>query len=346
MGLYGGDTSVKPDKKIGKAAMESAKLGRDYLDWMKDRAKITDRWSAVDRRRQQTVFQPLQDRFIREAQLHDTPGRQKMAANEARADVFQGAKVQNDAMDRELASMGVDPRSGRWGSIRRSMGIDTGLAAAGASNMARNRVRAEGRALRADAINLGSGLAVNPLSSFQAGSQALASGINGAQQGISNQIQGLSANQNVRIANAQTAAQGQGAMFEGLGTLAGFAMFSDENSKVKKKPARGVLEAVREMPAKSWEYDPAAERGDGGGVPHIGPMAQDWKKATGTGDGTSIPIVDAVGVTLAAVQELDKKVTRIARGLPQVEKDAAPARPEKKTSARVARGLPDIARAA
>lgn len=346
MGLYGGDTSVKPDKKIGKAAMESAKLGRDFLSWMKDRAKVTDRWSTTDRRRQQTVFQPLQDRFIRDAQHHDTPGRQRMAAAEARADVLQGAKSQNDAMDRDLASMGVDPRSGRWGSIRRSMGIDAGLAAAGASNMARNRVRAEGRALKADAINMGSGLAVSPLSSFVAGSQALASGINGAQQGLQTQIQGLAANQNVNIANAQTSAQGQGAMFEGLGTLAGFAMFSDEDSKVKKKPARGVLDAVREMPAKSWEYDPAAERGDGGGVPHIGPMAQDWKKATGTGDGTSIPVVDAIGVTLAAVQELDQKVSRIARGLPKGAADAAPARPEKKAGGRVARGLPDVRRAA
>ena len=37
--------------------------------------------------------------------------------------------------------------------------------------------------------------------------------------------------------------------------------------------------------------------------------------ATGKGDGTSIPIVDAIGVTMKAVQELDQKVEKLGRGL-------------------------------
>lgn len=319
--MYGGSTSVKPDKRIGKAAMESAQIGRDFLDWSKTRAKITDRWASQDRARAQTVFQPLQDKFIRDAARYDSGGRQRSAVREARADVFSTSKAMADASTREMASMGVRPDSGRWAGVRRAMGLDTALAAAGAGNMARSRVRAEGRALQADAVNLGSGLAVNPLSSHMAGTSTVASGVSGAQQGLGQQMQGLGMNQNVKLQNAQVAAQGQGAMFEGLGTLAGFAMMaSDENIKEEITESEGNLDAVEKMPVKGWKYKPGS-RADDGGVPHTGPMAQAFKKATGAGDGKNINPVDAIGVTMGAVQELSKKVDRMAQGL-QLKKAA------------------------
>lgn len=312
----GGSTSVKPDKRIGKAAMESAQVGRDFLNWSKERAKVTDAWSREDRLRSKTVFQPLEDKFIRDAARYDSAGRQRSAVREARADVFSTAKAQTDAATREMASMGVRPDSGRWSGVRRALGVDTALAAAGAGNMARERVRSTGRALQADAVNMGKGLAVNPLSSHMAGTSTVAAGVQGAQQGLGQQMQGLGMNQNVKVANAQMAAQGQGAMFEGLGTLAGFAMMSsDENVKKDRRPARGILKAVREMPADRWKYKDDAPHADGG-QEHIGPMAQDFAKATGTGDGKRINVVDAIGVGMAAIQELDRKVTRLARGLP------------------------------
>lgn len=321
----GGGTTVKPDKNIGKAAMESAQLGRDFLAWSKQRAKTTDLWAAQDRARSKNVFQPLQDKFIRDAARYDSGGRQRSAVREARADVFSTAKAQTDATTREMAAMGVRPDSGRWAGVRRSLGLDTALAAAGAGNMARTRVRAEGRALQADAVNMGNGLAVNPLSSHMAGTSTVAAGQAGAQQGIGQQIQGLSANQNVRVQNATNAAQGQASMFEGLGTLAGFAvMASDENIKTDIGEPGDNLKAVRGMPVKSWKYEEGS-RADDGGVPHKGPMAQAFQKATGTGNGTEINVVDAIGVTMGAIQDLDKKVTQLARGrgLPKREQREA-----------------------
>lgn len=319
--MYGGGQTYKPDKKIGKAAMENAKLGRDYLGWMKQRAKVTDLMSAQDRARSIRVFRPLEDAYIRDAQRHDSPGAQRIAANEARADVFSAAKVAREADAREAASMGVNPNSGRYRSIARSTGMRTSLAAAGASNLARNRVRAEGDAMRSNAINLGQGLAVNPLSSFTAGSGAMASGVTAAQGGNNSVIQAYSNIDQNKMQAQQNDAQASGALFQGLGTLAGFALMSDEKKKTRRLKAPSATKALRDVPIDSWEY----KRGiaDGGGKRHIGAMAQDWQRATGTGDGETIPIVDAIGVTMKAVKEIDEKVEAMTRRLPARKKAAA-----------------------
>jgi len=46
---------------------------------------------------------------------------------------------------------------------------------------------------------------------------------------------------------------------------------------------------------------------------HIGTYAQDFKQATGQGDGHTINLQDAVGLTMKAVQDLDKKVEQMAK---------------------------------
>lgn len=322
--MYGGGSqSYKPDKNIGRAAMEQAEIGRDYLAWTKDRAKTTDAWAAEDRARSIRTFRPLEDRFIRDARTHDSAGRLRQAAQEARTDVLTSARVSREGEAREMAAMGIDPRAGRYRSIRRASNLATGLAAAGASNMARNRVRAEGAALRGDAVNMGRGLAVNPLSSFAAGSSGVASGTAAAQGGLQAQAQILQGQDNAKIQAQANSAQASGAMFEGLGTLAGFAMMSsDEKIKTKRGPARSAVKALRKIPVDSWEYKPGEAEGDGGGKRHTGPMAQDWKKATGTGDGRHIPVVDAVGVGLKAIKEIDAKVEKIARSIKGAKKAA------------------------
>ena len=99
------------------------------------------------------------------------------------------------------------------------------------------------------------------------------------------------------------------------GMGAGLLMRSDEEVKTKKKPVRSLMKAVRGMRVENWEYKPDAAGGDGGGVEHTGTYAQDFKAATGKGDGKTIPVVDAIGVTMGALKELDRKVERISRGL-------------------------------
>ncbi|MFG1201754.1 tail fiber domain-containing protein [Xanthobacter aminoxidans] len=104
-----------------------------------------------------------------------------------------------------------------------------------------------------------------------------------------------------------------------IGTGAGL-IFSDENAKENKEPATGTLEAVRSMPVQERDYKPGM--GDGGR--HIGTYAQHFEAATGKGDGRSIPVIDAIGVTMGAVKELDAKVEKLARGMPAYHRKGEP----------------------
>lgn len=133
------------------------------------------------------------------------------------------------------------------------------------------------------------------------GYAGMANGLNGVYQ---NQMQAYGAEQN---ANA--------GMWSGIGSMVGsgaslyaLGAFSSKKVKEEKRPITGALEAIEKMPVEKWKYkDGVADSGE-----HIGPYAEDFKEATGAGDGTMIPFQDAIGVTMKAVQELNQKVDKIA----------------------------------
>jgi hypothetical protein len=80
---------------------------------------------------------------------------------------------------------------------------------------------------------------------------------------------------------------------------------SDRNAKEQFKPVSGreVLAKVAALPITEWQYK---TQGD---ARHIGPMAQDFHAAFGTGrDDKHITSVDADGVALAAIQGLNEIV--------------------------------------
>jgi hypothetical protein len=301
-----GKKSSGNDPRIGEAALKSAELGEDYLAWMKDQSKISNAWADEDRGRYKSVFEPLQDQFIEEAQAYDTAERRGTAAREAVADVKTQSLMAKDAAGREMARMGVDPRSGRAAATTGAMTLREGLAAAGAANSARKQVESEGRALKANAVNLGSGFAVNPATSLGMSSSAMSSGFNGAMSGQNQMASLLTQQQQMKNASADS-------LWGGIGSVAGMglAIFSSKDFKEDKKPARGVLEALNKMPVEEWTYKAGA--GDEGR--HVGPYAEDFKDATGKGDGKTIPVVDAIGVTMGAVQELSAKVDKIAKAV-------------------------------
>lgn len=326
MGMYGGDVP-DPDPAVGEAAKENAQIGRDYLDWMKKRSRVTDRWARQDRRRDFGTFRPLQNRFIETARTWASPGRTSAAAREATADVIGEMNRADEQTTRQLTAMGVKPNAGRSASELRSRSVERGLAVAGAKNMARRGVRNEALGLQGQAINLGSGLAVNPLSAFTAGTSASGQGFEGAMQGNDSAGRLLLGDYQARLQAQQAQQQGIGDLFGAIGMGAGLMFGSDEKTKTKKRKARGMLDAVRKMRADEWEYRPDAPLGDGGGKRHVGTYAGDFRKATGLGDGKTIPAVDAVGVNLGAVKELDenqqkleKRLGGIERGIKRLEK--------------------------
>lgn len=316
----GGGNSSSPDPQIGEAALKNAALGQDYLNWTKERAKTTDAWAAEDRARSKSVFQPLENRFISESKTVDSAPKIQEGRMSAMADVALATKAAQGALDRKMAADGVAPGSRRGIFTGRAVGIGTTLAKLGAADSAEANLKAKGEAMRANAINMGRGLAVNPLASFTSGTGAVGAGTQAAMNGQQGVVDAFTSMDRTRMAGQANDAAGMESLMSGVGTLAGFAMFSDENAKTKKRKARSALPQVREMPVQEWEYKPGM--GDGGGVPHVGTMAQDFKAATGKGDGRSIPVVDAIGTTMKAIQELDRKVTRIARGIPGMKRAA------------------------
>ncbi|EIL8295821.1 tail fiber domain-containing protein [Salmonella enterica] len=109
-------------------------------------------------------------------------------------------------------------------------------------------------------------------------------------------------------------------MMSGIGSLAGaylnnFAgndpltksITSSKSVKENKKPVNGALNALNGLNIQSWKYKDGVEDSS----QHIGPYAEDWQRVTGLGNGQSIPVVDAVGVTMKAVQELNDKVEQM-----------------------------------
>lgn len=90
-----------------------------------------------------------------------------------------------------------------------------------------------------------------------------------------------------------------------------FNCTSDRNAKRQVTPARGVLDRLARVPVSTWSY-----KSEKGGVRHMGPMAQDFRRAFGLGtDDRSIGLLDEAGVSLAAVKELHTKTVRQQRQL-------------------------------
>ena len=356
----GGGTTVQSDPNVGKAAMKQAELGEDWLKFAQeqfgvanerqkeqdkianevtqqqlDASKQAQGWATADRNRYENTFIPLQNEFIDQANNWDSPERQQQMASEAKADVLTNASQQRGATQRQMAGMGVNPTSGRYAGVDRAGENATALAAAGAQNNARNTVRNQAMSLKGDAINLGSGLGVNPATSLglssSTGSAAfgttaannsqsaglgnmVGAGYQGAMNGYNSQASILNQQQQNKIQAQQMNNQSSSSLWSGIGSLAGMGMmaFSSKKLKENKKPIEdgAALDAVNSMPVEEWKY----KEGVSDGGEHIGPYAEDFARVTGKGDGKMINMMDSLGLTMKAVQDLSKKVDRLSSG--------------------------------
>lgn len=267
----GGGSAPAPDPAIGAAAMKNAQIGEDWLNFAKEQFAVgntrqnemdaltnnvigqqlntqdqQNKWALEDRTRYKDVFQPLQDEFVNTAKNYDSPEKQAEAAAEAKADVMSAANQQQQVNMRTMASMGLNPASGRFQGQARADNLNTALSAAGAQNAARQTVRDKALALKADAINIGSGLPSQSAAAaglgLNAGNSAtgnsaqangnwranvgiMGQGFGGAQQGYANQanvLNNLYGNQ-VQQWSAQQQANSTSAAGTGqlVGSLAG-----------------------------------------------------------------------------------------------------------------------------
>lgn len=314
---YGGGSAPESDPNIGLAALKTAEVGENYLEWAKEQSKIPNEWARKDRARMENTFIPLQNEYIRDAKRFDTPGRREQAASEAIADVRLQGRMAQGQRKRAAMAMGVNPASGRFLAAEREGGNAMALAAAGAGNIARDKIAAQGEAKMANAINMGSGLGVNPATSLGLASSTMGSGAAMAQQGYAQQGQLLNQDYQNRMATHQANQQSSAGFMGGIGAIAGMVdwgavmpaamtMLSSKKAKTDKKPvADGEgIKAVRGMPVEEWTY----KKGMGDEGRHVGTYSEDFKKATGHGDGKRIDIPTYLGVLTKAVQDIDHKL--------------------------------------
>ncbi len=84
---------------------------------------------------------------------------------------------------------------------------------------------------------------------------------------------------------------------------------SDRNRKTDIEPIDGanILDKIARLDISQWRYLDESDN-----VRHVGPMAQDFYSAFRLGyDDKSITTIDAAGVALAAIKELNRKTAVI-----------------------------------
>lgn len=175
----------------GDNAELAAAISLEQLDWAKEQfgkqmgvtnrvlntqlpiMSETHRNAMKDRERYEKVYQPLEDNLVEEFQRYDTKQRQNREAGEAAADVTRSFDAQRANAARQLESYGIDPSQTRHQALDSNMRIQQAAAQAASMTGARRNVEATGRALRAEAINIGKGYPSNVAGSY---GQALAAG--------------------------------------------------------------------------------------------------------------------------------------------------------------------------
>lgn len=274
-------TPTPPD--LGPAAAASTEVARiqqqtaqDQLAWAKEQdtrnqevlREVLDTQLPImqetadnarkDRERYETKFQPLEDNLIKEFQNYDTPERQDLERGRAIADVNTAFDAQRRNALQRLESFGVDPSQTRSAAMDMGVRVQQAASQAGAASNATRNVENTGRALRAEAINIGKGMPSQVAGSYgqsiaagsagvgnagsttATGASALTSGnaamgqaLQGYNQGASIQSQGFG-NQMQAHAAKQEAAN---STMSAIGSVAGMAMMMREGGHVPRRSA-------------------------------------------------------------------------------------------------------------
>ncbi len=156
-------------------------VGQAQLDAMNQQME----YARKDRERYESITVPMQDRLVKEANEYDTPERREAEAARATVDIQRQAEAARNSSDARLRSMGLDPSQMRSATLLDTQNVALAAQQAGAANAARTSVEDRGRALRADALNVMSGLPAQSLAGFagagNSGQGAIGAGMAGQQ---------------------------------------------------------------------------------------------------------------------------------------------------------------------
>lgn len=281
-------------------------------------------------------YRPVEEAAIRDAMQFDEAGFADRKAAEAQAGVEQSFGVAQQGMQQDLARRGMTLSAAQLAAQTSDLELAKAAAKAGAANQARADADAIGFARKVDIASLGRGIANQQSTAAQValsgGNQAStvqgrtqAGAIQGGQfvgQGYNTAIGGIGSAGNLfaegsrqnQYAAAQNAAN-RGAL---MGTLvgAGVGLWSASDKNVKKdrkkvKPSAAML-ALEKMDVETFKYDPEKVPELADGATHVSPTAQDFA-ANVRGDGKTIDLRDEIGVTMAAVKDINKRLKKVEK---------------------------------
>lgn len=273
MGSGGKTTVAAPDytpiaNASAQAAQISDALGREQLAFAKQQyqeqkpllADITQ--AQIDQMRstqqqgedyynyQMDTYRPLEKQMVAGAEAFNTDAKREELARQAAADAGLAYTTTQDANTRAMASMGVNPNSGKFASTQNQSALSLAAGKANAMTSTRTQAEATGYARQLDAVGLGKGLAGSSAGAYslalQSGNSAgqnsglagqnymagMSQGIGTIQNGQKTQIGGLSSIlgtqgsvYNAGLEANGAAAAGQGQMVgAGIGAAAGIAV--------------------------------------------------------------------------------------------------------------------------
>lgn len=198
---------------------------------------------------ERTTYRPLEQALVKDAQEYDTEGKREQIASRAMADVATAYQNQRQQALDQMAKFGINPNSNRFAAINASLSRAEALDSAGAANNSRLQAEQLGYARKLDAASLGRNLASNATAAYgtaiNAGNASVASGssalstaaapgsaMGGAYATRSNILGGATGAYgtagniygqefNARMSGYQANQQAVGAVYGGIGNIAG-----------------------------------------------------------------------------------------------------------------------------
>ena len=124
----------------------------------------------------QDTTKPIEERLAREAQAFDTEDTRRQLAAQASAEVARSSASQRAQNERMMASMGVNPNSGRFQGLGRASALQEAAMRAGSMTKARQQARAEAQQRLYNAAALGRGLPGQSVAAYGGSSSSAATG--------------------------------------------------------------------------------------------------------------------------------------------------------------------------
>ena len=226
---------------------------------------------------QRDTFRPVEQGLVRDAERFNTDDYRESKAREAAAAAGTAFQQTQGASNRAMASMGINPNSGRFASMTNQNNLALAAGRAGAMTGARNQAEQLGWARRMDVTGLGRNLAGASTAAYQGAGNAgtgagntLAAPGNQLQQGLANAGQTFGNMANIQ-ANVYKADQEGGLDIGGI-MQGGAALYTASDRRLKMNIKEVGRDERTMLPLYEFEYI------DKPGTTYLGVMSDDVRK--------------------------------------------------------------------